>query len=57
MLLMVFAGGVSNVRPPNPSQMTLREWLILIFYWVDDSPVTKAAKHTEVSEHTAIDAL
>ena len=41
----------------SKSRMTLQEWLILIFYWVDDSPVTKAAKHAEVSERTAIDAF
>ena len=38
------------------SRMTLQEWLMLLFFWVDDTPVTKAAKHAQVSEHSAIDA-
>ena len=39
------------------SRMTLQQWLVLLFYWVDDSPVIKAAKHAQVSEHTAIDVF
>ena len=37
--------------------MSLQEWLILLFYWVDDALVTKVAKHAQVSEHTTIDVF
>ena len=36
--------------------MTLQEWLMLLFFWMDETLVTKAAKHAQVSEHSAIDA-
>ena len=39
----------------DKSRMTLQQWIMLLFFWADDTPVSKATKHAQVSEHTSID--
>ena len=38
----------------SKSHLTLQEWFILIFFWVDEEGVCKAAKHSGTSLVTAI---
>ena len=38
----------------SKSRLTLLQWMILIFFWVDDAVVTSAARHADTSVNTAI---
>jgi hypothetical protein len=38
----------------SKSHLTLQQWLMLIFFWVDDEPVGKASEHCQVSVFTGI---
>ena len=38
----------------SKSHLTLRQWFLLLFFWMDEEGVTKAAKHSDVSLVTAI---
>ncbi len=37
----------------DKSRLELQQWLMLLFYWVDETPVTVAIKHVEITEKTA----
>ena len=36
------------------SRLTLQKWMIILYFWVREYPVTDAAEEVEVSKHTAI---
>lgn len=37
------------------SRLPLQKWLLLVYLWVRQYPVTDASEEAEVDEHTAID--
>ena len=37
------------------SRLTLQKWMIILYLWVREYPVTDEAEEAEVSKHTAID--
>ena len=39
----------------DKSRLTLQKWLLLMYMWVRQYPVTDACEEAEVTEHTAID--
>ena len=38
----------------NKSHLTLQQWLLLIYFWADDEAVTKASRHAETTDVSAI---
>ena len=57
---MELGGNADPAKPALPlgmaeSKLTLQKWLILIFWWSQDYPVTDAKSVAEVDEGTAID--
>ena len=38
----------------SKSCLTLLQWMILIFFWVDDASVTSAARHADTSVNRTI---
>ena len=39
----------------SKSRLTLQKWLILLYFWVREYPVTDAMEEAEVNKGTAID--
>ena len=40
----------------DKSKLTLRQWIVLIYWWVRQYPVTDAAQEAEVQEKSAVQA-
>ena len=38
----------------SKSHLTLQQWMMLMYFWVDDEPVTKASARAKTSDVTAI---
>ena len=64
MLLTRLAGGAHSVKQGKllemevffqKSHLTLQKWLLLLYMWARQYPVTDAAQEVEVDKGTAID--
>ena len=47
--------GRKSIRTGSFFSKSRQKWLILLFYWVHECPVTDAAENAEVNKETAID--
>ena len=41
----------------SKSKMTLQKWLLLMYWWARDYPLTDAAEEAEIDAGTAVDVL
>ena len=61
MFPILEAGGVHSARGASrgsffsKSRLPLKKWLLLLFFWLREFPVTTAALDAEIHKSTAID--
>ena len=44
-----------ELKSNDKSRLSLQKWVLLMYMWVRQYPVTDACEEAEVTEHTAID--